>query len=80
MWPDVDAVPRQKLGGTGLVEEYERADQLSVRRGQRTSDFKTAKIAGARNDQRFDRGHADLVRASWFDRRISAHALSTSCR
>jgi hypothetical protein len=50
MWPDVDALPRQEFGGTSMVEEYERADHLSVRCGQRPSDFETAKIASARND------------------------------
>jgi len=73
--PDVDALPRQEFGGTGLVEEYERADHLSVRRGQRPSDFETAKIASSRNDQGLNRLHADLIRASWFDRRVSAHVF-----
>jgi hypothetical protein len=55
MRADIDPLPGHELRRAHLVEEDERPDHLALRRGQRAAHLEPAQIAGARDDQRFDR-------------------------
>lgn len=62
---DIDALPGQQFGRTGLIEEDEWPDHLPLRRRQ-----------GARDDERFDRVKANLAGTARFDCRVPTHASS----
>src|SRR5271165_5462204 len=53
MGPDVDAFAQDELGRPHLIPEYEGADHLTLRRGERAPHVKAAKIAHARHDDQF---------------------------
>jgi hypothetical protein len=74
VWSDIDALPGQQLGRPSLIEEDERPDHLPLRRRQGAPDFKTAEIARAWNNERFDRAQANLIGTARFDGRVPTHA------
>lgn len=67
-------VGRLALGRAGLIEEDERPDHLPLRRRQGAPNLETAKVAGTRNDEGFDRVEANLIGAARFDCWVPTHA------
>ena len=55
MRADVDALARDELHRSHLVEEDERPDHLPLRRGKRAANLEVADVARPRHDQGLDR-------------------------
>jgi hypothetical protein len=73
MRADIDPLPGHELRRAHLVEEDERPDHLAGWRGQRAAHLEPAQIAGARDDQRFDRIDGVAGRALRVKRGVPAH-------
>ncbi len=73
MGADVDALARNELGRSHLVEEDERPDHLALRRRKRAADLETADVARTRHDQGLDRLDGDSVGTDGIQRRVPAH-------
>src|SRR5690606_25300733 len=73
MGPDGDALAGQELRRPRLVEEDEGADHLPLGRRQGAAHLEVAEIPGARNDERLDRVHADVVGAAGIHCRVPTH-------
>jgi hypothetical protein len=54
MWADINTLSDTELDRPHMVEENERADHLPHPRRQCPANLKSAKIAGAGHDHRFD--------------------------
>ena len=61
MRADVDALTRDEVSRSHLVEENERPDHLALRRGKRPANLETADVAWPLHDQSLDRLDGDSV-------------------
>ncbi len=61
MRADVDAVARDELSRSHLVEDDERPDHRALRRGKRVANLEITDVARSRHDQRVDRLDGDGV-------------------
>jgi hypothetical protein len=70
---DVNSLARDELGRAGLIEENEGADHLPLWGRECAANFKSAEVAGARNDHGFDAVDRSSVGAGRFEGGVPAH-------
>jgi hypothetical protein len=75
MRADVDALPRDELGRSHLVEEDEWPDHLPFRRRKGAANLETSDVSRSRHDQGLNRVNGDGVGTNRIQRRVPAHII-----